>query len=52
MSNLVYLIKIKCDQCHKNINSGNIVAKNNKVMHYLCYKRLFKNEIKKISSCN
>lgn len=52
MFNQHYSIKIKCNECNKKINHGNIVSKNNKIMHYLCYKRLFKNEIKKTSSYN
>lgn len=39
MSNQVYSIRIKCDQCNKNINHGNVVVKNKKQLHYLCYKK-------------
>lgn len=34
-----HYFKIKCNEYNKNINHGNIVAKNNKVMHYICYKK-------------
>lgn len=39
MFNKLYSNKIKCNECNKNINYGNIVSKNNKVTHYSCYKK-------------